>query len=379
MYIDPKELKIIQWEPTSYCNANCLACPRTDPDTLLTKSEIVKYQRHADPSPFIKSATDVRLGNLNRIVYNGTIGDAMMHPNIDDILISIDRLRPDITQTVHTNAGGPWAKKFEKIANYVSNENPQSNLNFTFSIDGLEDTNHLYRRNVQWKNIMEHIEILFNHNVDMIWRFNKFDHNQHQIEEVEQLAKKWNMKFWLNKSTWGQDTVAKLLNKNKNTDLYKEKVKDNKQTFEVLGKGYNIPYVEHQDTGNDKCIFQDEREIQVVSDLTVWPCCWTSHFHYDYWLDDEKVWNNIPYTIMHDGQKRFGKHLSDIKEWEMTFNKNSHDRNYYQKKDIRITDNHLLYDVLESDTFKDIGNKLYKQNNNFSLQICKETCRKKHY
>ena len=48
MYIKPEELELIQWEPTSYCNANCLVCPRTDKDTMLTQPHIVRTQRHSN-------------------------------------------------------------------------------------------------------------------------------------------------------------------------------------------------------------------------------------------------------------------------------------------------------------------------------------------
>ena len=47
MYVEPHELRTIQWEPTSYCNANCIGCPRTDPETMLTRPHIVELQRHA--------------------------------------------------------------------------------------------------------------------------------------------------------------------------------------------------------------------------------------------------------------------------------------------------------------------------------------------
>ena len=79
MFIDPSKLDSIQWEPTSFCNANCLACPRTDPETLLTRPYIVATQRHAsesENSAFIKSALDERLSSLKKIIYNGNIGDA---------------------------------------------------------------------------------------------------------------------------------------------------------------------------------------------------------------------------------------------------------------------------------------------------------------
>ena len=61
-----------------------------------------------------------------------------------------------------------------------------------FSIDGLKNTNELYRRNVEWENPcgMHYSLRLAELHIGICW-FSK--HNEHQIEEVRQLAK--NMGF----------------------------------------------------------------------------------------------------------------------------------------------------------------------------------------
>ena len=62
MYINPSDLDTIQWEPTSICNANCICCPRTDHDTMLTKPWIVKFQHHTSEDQYnavIKSFLNV--------------------------------------------------------------------------------------------------------------------------------------------------------------------------------------------------------------------------------------------------------------------------------------------------------------------------------
>ena len=50
--------------------------------------------------------------------------------------------------------------------------------------------------------------------------------------------------------------------------------------------------------------------------------------------------------------------------------------NFLDNKDIKITDDHLLYDVLASKTFKHINDKMtYGSSKTFTLDICSETCR----
>lgn len=59
----------------------------------------------------------------------------------------------------------------------------------TFAIDGLEDTNHLYRKNAKWNSIMTAIDTLKDRLFKMTWQFIPFKHNQHQIFEAGNLSK----------------------------------------------------------------------------------------------------------------------------------------------------------------------------------------------
>ena len=377
MYIKPEELTLIQWEPTSYCNANCIGCPRTDTETMLTRPHIVELQRHAtqqESNAFISSVVDKRLEKLQLVIYNGDIGDAMMHPNIDNIIIEIEKKRPNVVQHIHTNGGGAWYNKFEKIAQHVNGDRTK-NIFFVFSIDGLEDTNHLYRRNVQWKHIVKNAEILRKHNVHVRWRMNRFNYNEHQIDTARQMAEDWGWEFSINHGTWGHEKVAKLLHQPSNPSLYKEKVKLWQENKFLEFRDDDYEYLSTPQTPfKDTCIWKQDKEIQVVSDMTVWPCCWTAHHHYQYWINDEKIWNEE--QVSPKNTIDVSKNLKDIKQWQkfMSIDKT---KRYLDNKDIKITNDHLMYDVLVSDTFKHIDNNL-KTNGTFNLDLCSETCRQIH-
>tara|TARA_B100001057_G_scaffold345656_1_gene346789 strand:- start:118 stop:1329 length:1212 start_codon:yes stop_codon:yes gene_type:complete len=380
MYIKPDELELIQWEPTSYCNANCLVCPRTDKETMLTQPNIVHTQRHSsgdDIQAFIDSAVDPRLKKLKKIVYNGNIGDAMMHPQIDKILIDINRERPEVSQTLHTNGGGPWAEKFERLGEHISKnyQNPEyANIHLVFSIDGLEDTNHLYRRNVIWKHILKNSEVLRKHKVNVRWRMNRFEHNAHQVDTARQMAKDWGWDFSLNDGTWGGDVIRGLLHKPKDTALFKEKVKNWNIEFHEDEYIIENDFPNDDKQYNDVCVWKVHKEIQIVSDMSVWPCCWTSHYHYLYWLQDQNIWNNKSLGLLNSGESY--NHLRAVKQWEQLMNTDK-SNSYLDLRDIKITKNNLLSDVLESDTFKHIDNNLKTDKNKFNLDVCIDACR--HY
>ena len=77
---------------------------------------------------------------------------------------------------------------------------------FEFSIDGLEDTNPIYRVNSKWNTIMDGASTLINEldkqqkQTQVSWRFIIFEHNYHQIVDIYKLAKQMrfhNFKFLL--------------------------------------------------------------------------------------------------------------------------------------------------------------------------------------
>jgi len=65
----------------------------------------------------------------------------------------------------------------------------KNNLSVTFSIDGLENTNHMYRQGVQWKRIMANARAYIEAGGQAVWKCLVFEHNQHQLTEIKNLAR----------------------------------------------------------------------------------------------------------------------------------------------------------------------------------------------
>jgi sulfatase maturation enzyme AslB (radical SAM superfamily) len=57
-----------------------------------------------------------------------------------------------------------------------------------FSIDGLEDTNHLYRRNTNWEKIISNVNAFIEAGGIAHWEYIVFEHNEHQIDIARDLA-----------------------------------------------------------------------------------------------------------------------------------------------------------------------------------------------
>ena len=58
-----------------------------------------------------------------------------------------------------------------------------------FHIDGLEDTNHLYRVNTRFEKIMKNAEAFLGAGGTAEWHFIPFQHNEHQIAEALELSR----------------------------------------------------------------------------------------------------------------------------------------------------------------------------------------------
>jgi MoaA/NifB/PqqE/SkfB family radical SAM enzyme len=58
-----------------------------------------------------------------------------------------------------------------------------------FGIDGLEDTLHLYRKNVKYNNVIANAQAFIRAGGRAQWNFIVFQHNQHQVEQVQQLGR----------------------------------------------------------------------------------------------------------------------------------------------------------------------------------------------
>ena len=82
---------------------------------------------------------------LKRVHSVGTYGDPIMNPEVLDIYEWIRKLNPTCRLEMHSNGGARNQEFWRKCG--------ELGIIVTFGIDGLEDTNHLYRRNVKWNKL----------------------------------------------------------------------------------------------------------------------------------------------------------------------------------------------------------------------------------
>ena len=87
-----------------------------------------------------------------------------------------------------TNGSARTADWWKRLASIIG-----LNGRVTFSIDGLEDTNHLYRIGANWNKVIKNVSTYIENGGRARWDYLIFDWNWHQITEAAEIAKEHNI------------------------------------------------------------------------------------------------------------------------------------------------------------------------------------------
>ena len=185
-----KRLSVIEIENSTICNARCPQCLREElgPDG---------YEQTYLPVEFFENNIPQHVyDQLEKIHFGGTLGDPCSAPNFLEVIDVVKKKNPNTKITVSTNGGMKTAEWWTALANKLS-----PNDRILFAIDGLEDTNHIYRVNVSWNNLIKNVRAFIDAGGNAGWQFIVFKHNQHQKDEARLIAKELGFKeFVLKKS-----------------------------------------------------------------------------------------------------------------------------------------------------------------------------------
>ena len=164
-------MRQIHVEASSYCNARCPLCPRS---LYGYKVEGVYPEIHLNLDKFKECLA--QFPEREFVYFNGNLGDPMMNPNILELAL-VTGCRTSITTNGSIGSKNTW----QQLA--------KNKIEVRFSIDGLEDTNHLYRQDVEWNKIIDRVKWFIDAGGIAEWKFIVFRHNMHQVEEARQLSK----------------------------------------------------------------------------------------------------------------------------------------------------------------------------------------------
>jgi len=203
------ELKKLHIELTNACNAACPMCvrfyrgsPLTRPDLNIEQITVDKFKKYFPPEV---------IKQCSHILFCGVHGDPGMAKDLYEICEYIGQVGDSTSLDIDTNGGMRDVEFWERFGKlFAANHNEQRRWNITFSIDGLEDTNHIYRRNVNWDKLMSNAQAFIQGGGRASWQFLIFKHNEHQILEAKGLSEQLGFKKFYPKKALGVDNGTYL-------------------------------------------------------------------------------------------------------------------------------------------------------------------------
>lgn len=324
-----KDIRVVHLEVTDKCNAACPMCARNInggednpqlPDVELSVNDAKKI------------FTPEFINQLDRMYICGNYGDPIAAKDTLEIFKYFREKNPRINLSMMTNGSAKTPEWWEELAKVIG---PKGYV--VFSIDGLEDTNHLYRQNTVFSKIMANASAFIQAGGRARWDYIVFAHNEHQVGEAEALAKsmgfekfqyKKSARFFSNASGVTKEMhqaanrkgLTTLLQpptnpKYKNSALGElgkiatlntkeikflpSKVSDleerlGKQIFHT-DPAKKKPMEKYWDEAEIKCKVAEEKSLYISAEGVIQPCCWTAGQMYVWYWEPEssQIWNLI--------------------------------------------------------------------------------------
>tara|TARA_A100001015_G_scaffold306700_1_gene401399 strand:- start:4740 stop:5807 length:1068 start_codon:yes stop_codon:yes gene_type:complete len=308
-----EDIRTIHLEVTQNCQAACPMCDRNmngkgiNPHINLDELTLEDCKKIFKPQ-FIQQ--------LDTMYMCGNLGDPIIAKDTLEIFKYFRQENPNIWLSMNTNAGARDEMWWAKLAKTFGRMGA-----VIFSVDGLEDTNHLYRQGVNWKAVERSMDAFIEAGGRARWDFLVFEHNQHQVEEAEQLSKQKGFERFVAKKTGrfiSSQSIKKeqhqaISKKGKETTILKKPIEkyQNKaiSKYDKLIEKYGS-IDSYYDKAQINCKVKKENSLYITAEGLALPCCWTAGRMYKWWHKDpkvEQIWDFIPDKYLLDARNGLDK------------------------------------------------------------------------
>jgi sulfatase maturation enzyme AslB (radical SAM superfamily) len=175
-----RRIKVLHLESTDVCQLACPLCARE------TDTEFNKRAQHHLTIPQIETHfSNSVIKKLDKVFMCGNYGDPAAGKHTLDIYRWFRSINPNIILGMNTNGALQTTFYWHELGRLFN----QSQDYAVFSIDGLEDTNPVYRVNSNWSKLMSNVEAYISAGGSAHWDMLVYQHNQHQVDACEKLAR----------------------------------------------------------------------------------------------------------------------------------------------------------------------------------------------
>ena len=315
-----EDIKTVHLEVTQRCNAACPMCDRNENGGAVNmhiRDDLQELSledcKTIFPPNFIKQ--------LNTMYMCGNLGDPISAKDSLEIFRYFREHNPNMWLSMNTNAGAQKEEWWQELAKIFGRMGA-----VIFSVDGLENTNHLYRQGVVWEHVERSMKAFIGAGGRARWDYLIFEHSECDVERAEQLAKEWGCEKFIKKKT------GRFFSSMKNTGKETHQAQNRKGVETVaLAKPKKLEYqnlalakeeelqntygsmMEYYNQATIDCKILKDMSIFVTAEGIVLPCCWTAGRMYKWWQPDpkvEQIWDFIDRAGGKDAinAKLFGLH-----------------------------------------------------------------------
>lgn len=179
---DPTRPYSFHIELTDKCNAGCPMCPRTDHLNGCRADRSVVSNVELGLADFRTHFTDAFCARTGEVIFGGAYGDPLAATELLEIVehLAARGVRMAVATNGSLRKPDWWARMGRAMA--------ATGSRLELHIDGLADTNPLYRVNTDYEKILTNARAYIATGARAEWHFIIFRHNEHQIEEAYRIA-----------------------------------------------------------------------------------------------------------------------------------------------------------------------------------------------
>ena len=315
-----EDIKEVHLEVTQRCQAACPMCDRNENGGVDNRHINNAELSLADCKRIFKPEF---IGQLKTMYMCGNLGDPIVARDTLEIFRYFRKHNSKMWLSMNTNAGAKNEKWWGQLAEVFGRMG-----SVIFSVDGLRDTNHLYRQGVVWDNVERNARAFIAAGGRARWDFIIFQHNEHQVERAEQIAQELGFEKFVKKKSGrfiiatGEKTKTAhqaTNRKGEQTQLIAQPQKEKNKNLALqktaeLEKTYGSMR-EYYDTCGIKCKVAAQGNIFITAEGLLMPCCWTAGRMYKWWHNDyrvEQIWDFIDRAGGKEGIDVINNELRDV-------------------------------------------------------------------
>lgn len=264
-------------ELTTYCNAKCPQCSRTNEKNNLEKKDwlpliqvsIEKFKKWFSPSD---------LNNIQNMHFSGTYGDPGMCKDLYEI---VEYIINESSCTVSINTNGSMRDElfWWKIGSIGNNR-----LKVIFDVDGINQEMHsFYRRNTNLQKVLENMQAVLDtpaaKHVTVLTVL--FKHNQNYLEEIQEMCKNLGVKNfdYVEGNNFQNGNQYPFYDENGKKEILEQITKkEREQGLERLDRRVRDHRHKNiaKDYNNISCLALKQKNLKVSCTGLVSPCCYLS-------------------------------------------------------------------------------------------------------